>query len=515
MKKLLICLFAVVLFVLTNCKKTEPETDECADDPTACGCPEAPAGCGENENPAGETISGKVYISPNGNDNNDGTEARPFKTIQRAADAADPKGLEIILRNGTYESKEIRFRTSNLTIRSYPGEWAVIKAVTGVEDIASCLWFSEPSIKNVTLENLEIIGGYYYGLKFESNWDDDRSIPFDKRFGVSNVTVKNCRIHDTGRDCIKVTPGCKDIKIISCEIYRSGVGPANVEAQNAEGIDNVNGDNMLVRGCYFHDIATNGLYAKGGARNCIFENNLIVNCGELGMAAGFLDTDEEWFNLAANPNYQESFDIIIRNNIVVNAKWGGVGLFAALGAKVYNNTFVNTGAETFSSLHISAGEIYTSNAATPKSPPCKDLSIMNNIFIQSAASDRPMIHLRGMNDNAAPPLAGTNVIDYNIYFKTGKPAVYQNRDAEEMTFLAWKVSTKFDTHSLETDPELERDYHLKTGSPAIKAGVVTDIISIDYDGNSRSGKPDIGADETGGVALTTPPASGTTGTGIK
>lgn len=506
----LILLFAF----LQSCKNKEIETDECVSNPTSCGCPQAPASCEISENPDGVKISGKVYVATNGSDNNEGSEAKPFRTIQKAADAADPEGVEIILRGGTYDSKEIRFRTSNLKIHSYPGEWAIIKAVDNVEDIASCLWFREPEIKNVILENLEIIGGYYYGIKLESNWDDDRSVPFDKRSGVSGVTIRNCKIHDTGRDCIKITPGCRDIKIINCEIYRSGVGPANIEAQNAEGIDNVNADNMLVQGCYFHDIATNGMYAKGGARNCIFENNLIMNCGEFGMAAGFLDTDSEWFNLATNPGYQESFDIIIRNNIVVNAKWGGVGLFAAVGSQVYNNTFINVGSETMAALHISAGETYTGSGPA-LSPPCKDLKIMNNVFVQPSNSDRPMIYLRAMNDDTAPPLAGNNVIDYNAYFKSGKTPLFQNRDDGDLTWSAWKLVTKFDLHSMETDPKMENNFHLKSGSPLIKKGFAVAIVPKDFDGNSRNGNPDIGADEYGDNALQTPPPVGIVGTGLK
>lgn len=504
----------MIMFLFFQCTEKSVDRDACTDDPTSCGCPEAVDDCEVGEDPDTLKITGKVYVSPNGNDSNDGSEGKPFKSIQKAASAAGEGGLEIILRGGTYVSNEIRIRNSNVKIHSYPGEWAVIRAATNVEDVASCLWFSEPGTGNFALEDLEIVGGYYYGIKFESNWDDDRSVPFDKRQGISNVTIRNCKIHDTGRDCIKITPGCKDIRVLNCEIYRSGVGPANVEAQNAEGIDNVNADNMVVSGCYFHDIATNGMYAKGGARNCVMENNLIVNCGEFGMAAGFLDTDAEWFNRTTNPDYQESFDIIIRNNIVVNAKWGGVGLFAAVGSKVYNNTFVHVGSETMAALHISAGETYTGSGA-PLAPPCRDLEIMNNIFVQPKTADRPMVYLRSMNDDTAPPLTGASKIDYNIYYKTAGVSFYQNREKDGLSLAAWKSSTGFDVHSREVDPMLDNGYHLLAGSPAIKAGISSSVVTIDYDGDQRNSTPDIGADAFGGKTLSVPPSAGVTGTGWK
>ncbi len=504
----------VITFLFFQCKDKGVDRDECTDDPSACGCSEAPAGCEVGEEPDTLKIRGKVFVSPSGSDSNDGSEGKPLKTIQKAADAAGEDGLEIILRGGTYASSEIRIRHSNIKIHSYPGEWAVIRAVTNMEDVASCLWFSEPGTGNFILEDLEIIGGYYYGIKFESNWDDDRSVPFDKRRGINNVMVRNCKIHDTGRDCIKITPGCKDILIQNCEIYRSGVGPANVEAQNAEGIDNVNADNMIVSGCYFHDIATNGMYAKGGARNCIMENNLIINCGEFGMAAGFLDTDAEWFNRDTNPDYQESFDIIIRNNIVINAKWGGIGLFAAVGSKVYHNTFVNVGGETMAPLHISAGEIYTGSGA-PLAPPCRNLEIIDNIFTQPSDSDRPMIFLRSMNDGMAPPLAGNNKVDYNIYYKTGNSPFYQNRQSDNLSRTSWQNATGFDAHSREADPLLDNNFHLRAGSPALKGGTISGMVARDYDGDARGSTPDIGADESGGKTLPIPPPAGTIGTGWK
>jgi hypothetical protein len=39
------------------------------------------------------------------------------------------------------------------------------------------------------------------------------------RKGVSNITLRNCKIHDTGRDCIKIKPACNGIQIIACELY--------------------------------------------------------------------------------------------------------------------------------------------------------------------------------------------------------------------------------------------------------------------------------------------------------
>ncbi len=391
-------------------------------------------------------------------------------------------------------------------MHSYTGEWAVIKAVTNIEDVTNCVWFREPGTSNITLENLEIVGGYYYGIKFESDWDDDRTVPFDKKKGISNVKIINCKIHDTGRDCIKIAPGCKDIQVLNCEIYRSGIGPANVTAQNA--------DRMIVRNCYFHDIATNGLYAKGGAKDCVFEQNLLMNIGEGGLVAGYLDTDNEWFNTASNPAYYESINIIIRNNIVINAKREGIGLYAAINAQVYNNTLVNVANDEGSSaLIISRGEIY-GTATGDKFPKCKDVKVANNIFVQSATAKGQMARLRGLPD-------GTNELSNNYYFKSGTVKFRIDKTEDDYTefdgFANWKTQSKLDAASTNADPKLDAQYHLATGSPCIGAGkILSELVDKDYDGGVRSSKWDIGTDQfNAGATLAVPPLSTVIGTGLK
>nr|MBP8239470.1 right-handed parallel beta-helix repeat-containing protein [Saprospiraceae bacterium] len=198
------------------------------------------------------------YVSPTGNDAHAGTISAPFRSLPRAIDAANA-GDEILLRGGQYASQEIRIDKSNLYIRSYPGEWAVITAPVNDEDIASCIWYNEPDVTGGTLERLEIVGGYYYGVSFETSWD--WGLPTRK--GVSNITLRGCKIHDTGRDCIKIKPACNNIHILACELYNSGIGPSNLPVNggpNAEGIDNVNGDGMLVRHCHIHHTSTSGVY---------------------------------------------------------------------------------------------------------------------------------------------------------------------------------------------------------------------------------------------------------------
>ena len=105
-----------------------------------------------------------------------------------------------------------------MTIRSKSDEWAVIQSVTNDEDKAIAVTFDADSDGSL-LQRVEVIGGYYYGIKFNTKWD--WGDPTD-RTGACSITVEDCKIHDTGNACIKVTPGCDDITIRRCEIYNSG-----------------------------------------------------------------------------------------------------------------------------------------------------------------------------------------------------------------------------------------------------------------------------------------------------
>lgn len=433
------------------------------------------------------------YVATTGNDNNPGTLAAPFKTLVKAIAVASP-GSIIELRGGKYTSNEIRVNKSNLTIRSYANEWAIISAVTNVEDISSCLWYNEPETDGGLLERLEIVGGYYYGLKFESNWDWDNSVPFSKRRGTSNITVRNCIIHDTGRDAIKLTPACRGIKILNCEIYNSGKGPGAQLDFNAEGIDNVNAPDMLVKGCNIHDIATTGIYAKGGARNCRIEGNTITNCGEGGIYLGFY-TDEEWFDTQSNPEYYENLDGIMINNLIMNTKHAGIGLWGAKNAQIYHNTVVNTGQDEMATLFFNAGDVWLSNTKSAH-PGNINAKIQNNIFVQTSTQNLPMLRIR---EDAG---SKTNVIDNNVYFRNGGKSVFINNALtwEDLTLAQWKTQNGTDQKSLEVDPKIDAKGHLIPGSPCIGKAIQIPMITHDVDAGLRDLNPDIGADEFGMVS---------------
>lgn len=449
------------------------------------------------------------HVAPTGNDNAAGSQAAPFRTIPRAIEAASA-GDVILLRGGTHKSEEIRITKNNLTLRSFPGEWAIIAAPLDVEDISSCIWYSEPSVEGGLLENLEITGGYFYGVSFETDWD--WGVPMAQRHGASRITLRGCKIHDTGRDAIKIKPRCDGIQILNCEIFNTGVGPSNSPANggpNAEGIDNVNGDGMVVRNCHIHNISTTGVYAKGGAKDCIIEENLIYSTQEAGILLGFY-TDAEFFDVdGTNPQMYECQYSLARNNIVYNTGGAGIGFFAARNCSAYNNTVATASGNFHAPLYFSPGEIWVDDNTT-LTPPNFNLLVFNNIFVdKSGTGDEDWtVQIR------EGAMSGTNSVDKNIYQKTSGAASFDDGVSwPGLNFSQWKTKMGFDAASQEINPKLDGNFHLQTGSPAIDAGK-TSPAARDYDGKNRTGTPDIGADEFGnGAILQVPPPAGTIGTG--
>jgi hypothetical protein len=77
------------------------------------------------------------HVSPNGDDANDGAEASPFKTLERALEAARArKPGEIVLRGGTYTLERplvLDARDSGLVVRAHPGETPVLSGARRIE----------------------------------------------------------------------------------------------------------------------------------------------------------------------------------------------------------------------------------------------------------------------------------------------------------------------------------------------------------------------------------------------
>lgn len=447
----------------------------------------------------------EFFVAPGGNDWNAGTVAQPFATIRRALDAANT-GDTITLRNGTYEGG-LNIDVDDLTIRSMPGEWAVIESPMtqwgdGHSDSVIRYGFDVDGGK---LQNLEITGGYWYGVMFWDWWDSDWS-QGSTHVGASNITVEGCKIHDTGIDAVKITPGADNITLLNNEIYNAG----RRSKQSADGIDNNNGDHMLARGNYVHDVPGIGILTTGGTVGSVVEQNLVQDVGGAGITVGFY-SEAEWMEPATNPNYYTSIDTVARNNIVVNPGHSGVGVYASLNPQVYNNTLINAATDAQAPIQLGGIELWIDDVDWNHHVASVDPMIQNNVITVEEGNNTRMIDIRYQS------YTGQLTLDHNLFYSEALYAPkFINRnvlgDAAQERFLSgWKSAEGFDTNSIVGDPKLDAGFHLMAGSAAIAQAIPLAGLTNDFDGNSRLVDPaqtDIGADEfDAGANLLTPPAA--------
>lgn len=442
------------------------------------------------------------FLSPTGSDiSGTGSQAKPYKTLgfllspeNALVHSGDTITLRGIAGNNTYQETEVRLRMP-LTLRSYPGEWAIINCPLNLAD-GVCIQI-DPDASGSRLSRIEVTGGNLYGLFFQTDWDGRNN---RQGKGASNVIVEDCKIHDTGRDAIKITPKSDNITIRGCEIYQSGkIYPPGtaLDDKNAEGIDNVNGSRMLIEDNYIHDIATTGLYFKGGSADVIVQRNRIERTGLGGIMVGF-DTSPEFFDTQLNPRYYESIRGIVRNNVVRDTGFAGIGLYAAQDAVIANNTIVHTARMGHAALYF--GVTLQDFDPSAGRPATVNPLIRNNLIIQNGGDCARIRWANEISPEGVFGLTGNPGTDYNwFYNETGECNFADNRPgnplAEGGSFSQWQTHEKTDQHSFTEAISVTNDGHLLTNSPAINKGIALSQVTDDLDAQVRETLVDIGADE--------------------
>ncbi len=341
-----------------------------------------------------------------------GTEAEPtslFSALSRCA--ADDT---IIVRAGAYSlSAQVFLEREGLTLRNYPGERPTLSLPTGNASLSCVIWMYQPRCKVI---GLEIAGGYYYGVKVE----------------YPDCLIRDCIIRDTGRDAVKIVQTAPRLAIEGCEIHHTGVR----DPSNAEGIDNVAADDVIVRDTYIHHTATNGLYMKGGAARCIVERNLVTDTGGHGIMLG-QSTDAGLMT-----SIYECRDSIARNNVVLRTAGSGLAFEAASNCRFYNNTCYDVARTFGGGVSVHANEHLTSS---------KNVYVNNNIIVVKSARPMFFVHALGLAST------GDMTADRNLYYNTsGSYKYWWEPGGNYWTSLAqWQSGTPYDATSFAANPQFE------------------------------------------------------------
>jgi hypothetical protein len=287
-----------------------------------------------------------------------------------------------------------------------------------------------------------------------------------------NFVMKNTSFHDN----LISNTGCEGFYIGNSH-YDSGVG----KTCNGTNLTIMEHDvvNVKVYNNTLQSIGNDGIQIGAAVSGCEVHHNTVTNYGALnnyghtnGFQAGGGTTQAKVYdNIIDTGNGYCFWDSggggIYTNNIARNGLLGGFSLidyagnYAPTGFMVMNNTIVNC--PQFDIIMYSEG------------PPTS--RIANNIFVTNQAS-------------------GYTFIKYN------------SSTAQARTVEANNLKTT-DINSVKFANAAAMDYHLLTGSPAINAG--TDLtsygVTVDMDGNARTGAFDQGAFEFGGAANQAPLAN--------
>ncbi|SHM40320.1 choice-of-anchor Q domain-containing protein [Rhizobacter sp. OV335] len=445
--------------------------------------------------PGGSSTGKSWFVATTGSDGAAGTLAAPFMTITKAVGVATA-GDTIEVRAGNYtEAVIIRTAgtsTARITLRGYtadlPARPVLQRAGTG-----PTIYFYNDACDEDTVGtasgNVDCFASWWtvQGLEVRGSTtggDDGNVIKID----TAKVRIQGNKLCCSVADIVKLVRTANDVEVLDNEIFQS-VGTVT-PGSNAQGIDIVGANNTRVAGNYVHDVPDFGMYAKGNARSTIFENNLLVNIGRADNGHAIMLGQETDSDRLADGRY-ESYDGIVRNNVVVNATWACVATSSSSNVRIYNNSCFNTATAGQGSIFLS-NESEVQQAGT-------NVEIVNNIIY--GAAGRPVIKV---NDDALTDFA-TLRISGNIYWTSNGAPTFSLKGTD---VPAGQWSTLYNTITGLTDASRVLDPQfattgggtpltLKATSPAINTGVPTALVAKDFLATARpqGGKIDVGAYE--------------------
>jgi hypothetical protein len=422
------------------------------------------------------------YVATNGNNANPGTEALPFRTIQKGADMAQA-GETVYVKAGTY-NEEVSITNSGtagnpVKLMAYPGdELNVIIDGTGINVSNNSGW---PYFSG-------LIGAYGKSYVEVSGFTIQNSNGFGMiAYEADNITFSGNYTYNTAHSGIASFEYCTNIYILDNEVVFA------VNGGQQECISVATTDGFEVGYNKVHDAAMTGVGGEGidvkdGSANGQVYYNEIWN------------TPDDRCGIYIDAYEKHTYNIEIFGNIIRNSRHFGMQLCSEKGGlleniKIYNNLIYNSkrgGVQFFDE----------SSHAGPE--PIRNIEIYNNTFYNNS----PTINWWGGITNNSPYL--TDITIYNNIFANNN--AYQVFDAVGVS--GWSVSNNLligdlgaqDQSRLNVgddllgDPEFvdagNFDFHLLSSSPAIDNGMAV-FVTTDFDGNTRpSGEGwDIGAFE--------------------
>ena len=395
------------------------------------------------------TTSSDLWVSPTGLDTNAGTQAAPFKTIQKAVDTISPCKT-ITVKAGLYKDRNTSITNS-----------AAVTVPAKASGTSSC--------KTI--------------IKAENNWSTGGKSEIDTeykaRYGFDLSNATNIRVEGFDIHGMTPIPGTNsNPSQVTTNVDSAGVWPG-------DGAEVVGNNIHDIGGCITvaNDKGQNAIFLD--ANNVVIEKNYIHDIGR-SNASGCVAGDQAHDHGVYVNGQTTQTGNTIRNNLFYNNRKGwAVQIYPGTvdNLKLVNNTF----AENASANGAKAGN----NIITGYGTTITNSQISNNIFYNSSGSTLKTIEMGDV-------LTVTNVEMKNNV--TSGSAMSDN--ATNYAKFNSKDTSGVDTNKVLKTPlfvnAATQDFHLQpTDTVAKDKGLTIAIVTQDYDGISRpqGGAYDIGAFE--------------------
>lgn len=469
-------------------------------------------------------LSQNLYVSPTGNNAQDGSLQNPLQSIQAAANLATA-GTTVYVMGGTYVENIVLDTHSGTTaqpiiFRKYDHNEVIIDG--GGSNVPEGTAIMElRNVANITVEgftfrniqkrfakglviyegcsNIEVNGNTFTEIHFSDNPNatvtySDNASPLLVYGNSASQAVTNITFRDN-------------------EIYNCRTGYS--EGMSFSG----NVDGFLVEGNYVHDITNIGIHAEGHfgtcpdpendqARNGIIRNNTVHDCASnVAIAGGIYVDGAKDIVIENNTSYngqlgisvgcenigKTASNITVRNNLIFGNSETGI----EIGGYDYPNNsgyVINASVTGNTTYKNDTGNNWTGELWVTH---CENLSVENNIFYADNANHVVFYY---ETDNGTG-----NHFNHNLYNAPSGPgnSIFTFDGVGYNGFSEYVQATNLDMQSTFDDPLFvdpqNGDFHLPLASPAIDAGnpsFVPAANEVDIDGENRMfSSVDCGADE--------------------
>ena len=402
------------------------------------------------------TYSRELYVSPSGNDANDGSQGAPLLTIRAGLQRATP-GTRVNVLAGTYAGAG-----SFANLQGQAGAPIALVGRTGaiIDGGGANMALALSDARYVVLEGLTIRNAFPHGM----NIDDGSSFATPAEYLVFRNLVFSNVGSGGNNDCLKLS-GVDRFWVLGSEFSGCNAG---------EAIDMVGCHQGVIAGSFFHDVAANAVQTKGGSADVLLHGNRFVDIPQRAINAG--GSTGAAFYRPQNTTHEAARITMVANTFL---RTGSTPVaFVGCDACVFaHNTVVDP-----------RGYVARILEENTSLGPGRNGSFLNNVLVFNRASVNASFLNVGPGTQPA-----TFTFGNDLWFAL---------DQSGFTGPSWtSTGVPAETGSVvQQDPLLVNraggDYHLQAGSPALGRGrSVPGGGFVDHDGRAWASPPALGAFE--------------------